>query len=120
MKKYVGDLLQKKTYTPNYLEQKSVKNCGQEEKVFIANHHEYIVDRKTWNLAVRELDKRSIVIEDKSRYSNVYWCSGKIFCSECGSILVPRTKKYKEWQIQSMAVQRSYVLWRTKNRRQWK
>ena len=33
--KYVGDLCQKKTYTPDYLTHKKKYNCGQEEKVYI-------------------------------------------------------------------------------------
>lgn len=33
--KYLGDLCQKKTYTPDYLTHKKKYNCGQEEKVYI-------------------------------------------------------------------------------------
>lgn len=107
--KYVGDLLQKKTYIPDYLEHKSVRNDGQEEQVYIRDHHEGIIDREVWELAQAELKKRAIQNEDKGRYSNSYWCSGKIFCSECGSSCVARTKNlkskdnYKAWRCKGVS-----------------
>ena len=107
--KYVGDLLQKKTFVPDFLEHKSVKNKGQEEQVFIGNHHEGIISRDVWGLAQAEWKHRSLVVDDKSRYSNAYWCSGKIFCSECGSGCVARTKnlkrdgKYKAWRCKEVS-----------------
>ncbi len=107
--KYVGDLLQKKTYVPDFLEHKSVKNKGQEEKVFIRDHHEGIVSRDIWNQAQAELERRGVDCDDKSRYSNAYWCSGKIFCGVCGSSCVVRTKylkdkeKYQAWRCKEVS-----------------
>lgn len=106
--KYVGDLLQKKTVTPNYLEHKSVINDGFEEKIFIPNHHEAIIDRETWDLAQKEINKRQVLRNKKSRYSNTYWCSGKIICSECGSVYTHKTKSLKNSKYSSWACSASY------------
>lgn len=100
--KYVGDLCQKKTYTPDYLTHKKKYNRGQEEKVYIKNHHEGIIDRDLWDRTQEELRRRSPSEERKSRHSNRYWCSGKICCGECGCRFISRTKKrqagtYRAW-----------------------
>ena len=49
--KYCGDLLQKKTVTPDYLTHKKITNRGQEAMVYIRNHHEPIIDRELWERA---------------------------------------------------------------------
>ena len=100
--KYVGDLCQKKTYTPDYLTHKKKYNCGQEEKVYIKDHHEGIIDRDLWDRTQEELRRRSPSEEQKSRHSNRYWCSGKICCGECGCCFISRTRKlqsgkYRAW-----------------------
>ena len=38
--KYCGDLVQKKTFTPDYLSHEKKYNRGEEEFVIIKNHHE--------------------------------------------------------------------------------
>lgn len=48
--KYAGDLIQKKTYTPDYLSHSKKYNHGQEEKIVILNHHEPIISRDQWDL----------------------------------------------------------------------
>lgn len=101
--KYVGDLCQKKTFTPDYLTHKKKVNRGEEEKIYIKDHHEAIIDRDLWNRTQAELKRRSLSAARKSRYSSRYWCSGKICCGECGSQFVSRTKKqqtstYKAWR----------------------
>lgn len=107
--KYVGDLLQKKTFTPNYLSHSKKYNNGHEEQVYIRDHHEPIIDRKTWDAVQRELERRSPSNEQKSKHSNRYWCSGKLICGECGQRFVSKTKKladgsvYKAWRCYAAA-----------------
>lgn len=106
--KYVGDLCQKKTFTPDYLTHKKKYNRGEEEKIYIKDHHEGIIDRDLWNRTQAELKRRSASASHKSRHSNRYWCSGKICCGECGSQFVSRTKKlaagtYKAWRCYQTA-----------------
>lgn len=106
--KYVGDLCQKKTFTPDYLTHKKKYNRGEEEKIYIKDHHEAIIDRGLWNRTQAELKRRSQSADQKSRHSRRYWCSGKIYCGECGSKFVSRTKKltagtYKAWRCYQTA-----------------
>lgn len=107
--KYVGDLCQKKTYTPDYLTHAKKYNRGEEETVYLKDHHEPIIDRDLWNRTQAELERRSSSEEQKSKHSNRYWCSGKIRCAECGNRYVSRTKKlksgetYKAWRCYAAA-----------------
>ena len=102
--KYVGDLLQKKTFTPDYLTHAKKYNRGHEDMIYLRDHHEPIIDRETWDNTQKELAKRSPSDEQKSKHSNRYWCSGKMVCGECGHRFVSRTKnlknerKYKAWR----------------------
>ena len=56
--KYVGDLVQKKTFTPDYLSHAKKYNHGEEKLVVIRDHHKPIIDRDLWNTVQRELKKR--------------------------------------------------------------
>ena len=105
--KYVGDLLQKKSVTIDYLTHKKVENRGLEEQVLIRDHHEAIIDRPTWEAVQAELERRSQLQGDKTKFSNRYWCSGKIRCGTCGSrFVLKQTKRpngdiYKIWGCHS-------------------
>lgn len=93
--KYVGDLCQKKTYTKNYLDHKKRYNRGQEDMVYIKDHHPdiAIISREMWDAAQKELERRTTTQEQKSKHSNRYWASGKIFCGVCGERFVNKIKK---------------------------
>lgn len=107
--KYCGDLVQKKTYTPDFLSHEKKINLGQEEFVIIKNHHEPIISRELFDEANRILDERSLSQEDKAKHSNRYPFSGKIKCGRCGSSYVARYKTrkdgslYKAWRCQKAA-----------------
>ena len=105
--KYVGDLLQKKYITHNYLTHEKVLNES-EDKIYIHNHHKPIIDRDTWNRTQAELDRRSVDAETKKKYSNRYWCSGKIICAGCGSRFTIRKTKRKSGEI--------YTIWACRER----
>ena len=49
--KYCGDLLQKKTVTPDYLTHQKRINRGQEAMVYLRDHHEPVIDRELWERA---------------------------------------------------------------------
>ncbi len=101
--KYCGDLVQKKTYTPDFLSHEKKYNRGQEEFVIIKDHHEPIISREMFDRANRMLDEKSLSQEGKSKHSNRYPFSGKIKCGCCGSSYVARYKtrkngsRYKAW-----------------------
>ncbi len=102
--KYCGDLVQKKTYTPDFLSHEKKYNRGQEEFVIIKDHHEPIISRELFDKANRILDEKSLSQEGKAKHSNRYPFSGKIKCGCCGSSYVARYKtrkngsRYKAWR----------------------
>lgn len=102
--KYVGDLCQKKTFTPDYLTHAKKYNRGEEDKVYLYDHHEPIISRDLWNRTQAELQKKSPTSEQRMKHSNRYWCSGKLYCGLCGFHYVSRTKRlkngmqYKAWR----------------------
>lgn len=102
--KYCGDLVQKKTYTPDFLSHEKKYNRGQEEFVILKDHHEPIISRELFNEANRILDEKSLSPEGKAKHSNRYPFSGKIKCGCCGGSYVARYKprkdgsQYKAWR----------------------
>lgn len=107
--KYCGDLIQKKTFTPDYLSHEKKYNRGEEEFVILRDHHEPIVSKDVFERTQRELARRSPSPEQKAKHSNRYCLSGKIICGCCGSRLVSRAKKrqdgsqYKAWRCYEAA-----------------
>lgn len=93
--KYVGDLIQKKTITPDYLSHARKYNHGEEELVSIRGHHEPIIDRELWNLVQDEIKKRNRKGSRDGGHATRYVFSGKIRCGECGASFVSR-KKYRK------------------------
>lgn len=112
--KYCGDLIQKKTYTPDFLSHEKKINRGEEEFIIIKNHHTPIITRELFDKANRILDEKSLSQNQKSKYSNRYIFSGKIKCSYCNSSYVARYKTrkdgslYKAWRC-GKAVQQGAI-----------
>ena len=110
--KYCGDLIQRKTYTPDFLSHKMARNYNNVEQLYFKDHHEAIIDRKTWDLAQEKLKNKNAkwgceIKSDSSspnKHSNRYWCSGKIICSKCQGSYVSRAAnnkngtKMKSWR----------------------
>lgn len=95
--KYVGDLIQKKTYTPDFLTHKKKYNKGEEDFVIIKNHHEPIVDRKIFDFVQNEFKRKSEASKiDRTKHSNRYAFSGKIICGCCGRRFVAHSKHRKD------------------------
>ena len=94
--KYVGDLVQKKTYTSDFLSHEKQKNKGEVPFVTIINHHEPIIEREIWNTAQERLRKNNKHNKGENGHSNRYVFSGKIRCGECGSSFVGRCKYLKD------------------------
>lgn len=108
--KYCGDLVQKKTYTPDFLSHEKKYNRGQEEFIIIKDHHEPIISRELFDQANRILDEKSRSQTGRAKHSNRYPFSGKIKCGRCGASYVARYKKrkdgsvYKAWRCYEAAV----------------
>lgn len=93
--KYVGDLCQKKTWTKNFLDHKKRYNHGEEEMIYIRDHHPdiAIISREMWEATQKETERRALTTEQKSKHSNRYWASGKVYCGVCGEKFVNKIKK---------------------------
>ena len=102
--KYVGDLSQGKTYTPDPLTHKKKYNRGESYSFYQEDHHPEaaIIKRDLWNKVQEILQEKAPSDEIKAKHSNRYWTSGKIFCGICGGRYVSYQKKqkntpYKAW-----------------------
>lgn len=93
--KYMGDLCQQKTYTPDFITHKKKYNKDKSTMIHLSNHHEPIIDKDLWDRTQDELIKRSPSDEQKSKHSNRYWCSGKLICSSCGCKFVHKKREKK-------------------------
>ncbi len=56
--RYCGDVLAHKTYTPDYLTHKSVKNVFNRPQYHVENHHEAIVSREDYVVVQKLMDQR--------------------------------------------------------------
>ncbi len=104
--KYCGDLVQRKTYTPDYLSHDKKYNKGEEDFIILQNHHPPIISRELFERANRILDARAVSQDGKPKYSKRYPFSGKIKCARCGCSYVARCRKrkdgtvYRAWRCQ--------------------
>lgn len=94
--KYCGDLVQQKTYTPDYLTHCKKLNRGEREKVIIRDHHRGIISREKFEQAQRELERRSRVSGGESSVHSGYALSGKIVCGETGEAFIRRQRRKKD------------------------
>lgn len=101
--KYVGDLVQKKTITPDYLTHEKKSNRGEEKMIVIRDHHDSIIGRELWDTVQEEIAARKRGKNSSARHSTQHTFSGKIICGECGSRFVSRVKRrsdgtsYRVW-----------------------
>ena len=87
--KYVGDLMQKKYVTTDYLTHKKVPNNG--DKIYIRSHHAPIVDLEIWDKARQIREERAATASKTRPYGN----SVKIVCGCCGASFTPRKSPRK-------------------------
>ena len=80
--KYTGCARIQKTFTPDFLTKKAVKNCGQVPRYFVEQSHPAIIDPAVFEMVQREMERRT---REGGRYSGVSIFSGKTKCGECGS-----------------------------------
>lgn len=82
--RYVGDAHSQKTYTEDYLSHKAVVNKGERQMYIIENHHEPIVDRKTFE-KVQELLSKKNRKEKVTKEKKNYPLSKRVVCGNCGA-----------------------------------
>ena len=79
--KYKGDALLQKTYTADFLTKKVKKNNGELPQYYIENSHPAIIDRETFALVQKEIERRRPVRRQLHRSSPF---NAKIICGDCG------------------------------------
>lgn len=94
--KYAGDLVQKKTYTPDYLTHARKQNRGEVPLVTISDHHEPLISREIWNITRERLAQNNRHRKGSGAHSTAHAFSGKIFCGQCGAAFVARWKYRKD------------------------
>ena len=89
--KYKGDLIQKKSYTPDYLSHQKKTNHGEEPMVVLRQHHVPIISPQLWELVQQERSRRDrhTVKGDSVHHA----LSGKMKCGMCGANFVARQKR---------------------------
>lgn len=116
--KYMGDVLQQKTYTVDFLTKKRVKNTGIVPQYYIEDNHEAIIPKELFFKVQEEKARRASLSKtavarkakeekQKSKYSSKYALTDIMVCKECG-------QPYRR-QVWSKYGQKSAV-WRCENR----
>lgn len=83
---YTGDLLLQKTYSENYMTKKTKMNKGNLPQYYVEEHHEPIIDKKTFELAAKIRDTRANKYKVRDSYTGeTYVFTHKIKCSCCGA-----------------------------------
>lgn len=94
--KYVGDLTQRKSYTPDYLTHTKRRNRGEVPLISLENHHEAIVSRELWEATQQRLGSAR---KNGEAVSRRYAFSGKIRCGECGAYFTAKKNNdYRYWR----------------------
>ncbi len=114
--KYMGDVLQQKTFTVDFLTKKRVKNNGIVPQYYIQDDHEAIIPKELYYRIQEEKTRRASLSKsavarsakkEKSKYSSKYALTDITVCKECGH-------PYRR-QVWSKYGQKSAV-WRCENR----
>lgn len=114
--KYMGDVLQQKTYTIDFLTKKRVKNNGIVPQYYIEDDHEAIIPKELFYQVQEEKARRASLNKsavtrkekkEKSKYSSKFALTDIMVCKECG-------QPYRR-QVWSKYGQKTAV-WRCENR----
>ena len=112
--KYYGAVLMQKTFVEDYITKKSIKNVGQRPMYLLPNHHEGIVDQKTFDAVQAEMARRNAgrspskknAPTGRSCYASKFALSERLVCGECGTLYrrcvwVKRGKRRVVWRCVS-------------------
>ena len=98
--KYAGDLLLQKFFTNNHIEKKQCFNRGELPQYFVAEDHEPIIDRETFDAVQAEIARRAAMYtvagrkvaedaeDDMAEFAPAMELNDRIHCGICG-------KKYR-------------------------
>ena len=94
---YTGNMLFQKEYIEDPITKHRKKNRGELPQYFVANTHEAIIDKKTFDYVQSEMARRRELGALANKSLNISCFTGKIKCSHCGVSYMhnKRTKKRK-------------------------
>lgn len=92
--KYCGDVLMQKTYISDCISRKVIRNTGQLPMYLLQNHHDGIVERKTFDAVQSEMARRNAGKSPSKKkaptgltsYASKYALSERLVCGECGTL----------------------------------
>ena len=85
--KYTGNAILGKTYKPDVLSKKRMKNTGQSPMYYAENTHPAIIPQEMFEMAQAEMQRRKDekdIAVGSSRYTSKYPFSGLLICGICG------------------------------------
>ena len=85
--KYTGNALLGKTYKPDVLSKRRLKNTGQAPLYYVENTHPAIVSQEIFDMAQAEMQRREEEKDSaagRSHYASKYPFSGLLVCGCCG------------------------------------
>lgn len=95
---YCGTIIYRKSYVPDYLEQKAVTNNGQVEQVIVEGKHQPLVSKEDFNKVQEMIKERTTHLKGSKKIGQgspkTVWAK-KLVCS-CGSSFNRRTYHKKE------------------------
>ena len=101
--KYCGDAILQKTFTPNYMDHKKIRNTGEKTKYYIRDGHPAIIDRDTFNQAQAIRKKRIELFKVKTLESGYQKTANSLsqfssfaYCPYCGSNYFIKTNHYHD------------------------
>lgn len=86
---YAGDLRRQKSYMSDPIRKTKVKNRGELPQYYMADCHEAIIDRETYEKVKAEIDRRTSLLNP------TYCFTGKIRCGICGAQYTRKKGKVK-------------------------
>ena len=89
---YTGDLLLQKEYISDPIVKKRKKNHGELPQYHVADHHEAIIDKETFNYVQSEMARRKELGPLANKSLNITCFTGKIKCEKCGQSLMRNTR----------------------------
>lgn len=81
---YTGNLLCQKEFVEDPITKKRKKNRGELPQYFIANTHEAIIDKETFDYVQEEMARRRALGPRANKSLNISCFTGKIKCELCG------------------------------------
>lgn len=100
LERYCGDVILQKTYTPDFLTHKSIKNDGVLPQYRVLDHHPAIISREQFERVQDAVRYNSVRYANRTDadHKKTYPFSGRLICAHCGRAYnVRNTDRYPIW-----------------------